>query len=284
MGSSRSTTSRASANCGARATSSPSRVDDERVAVEHELVLAADHVDVGERAAGLARASGAQREPDVVLVALVRRAVDDDEQTGAGGAHLRDRSAVLPEVLADGEGDVDAVDAHDRGARAGDEVAVLVEDAVVGQVVLGVAGDDASAVEDGGGVLRRAARAAEAVVGVGDAVEVADHHDQPTEALGLEPGGEGVERGAARVLERRPQREVLDRVAGEHHLGERDEVGTRRRRLVRPGHDQVRVAREVADGRVDLGEGEPQLRHDASLAAAPPELESMPYVRADIRM
>ncbi len=42
-------------------------------------------------------------------------------------------------------------DAHDgQGVLPGDEVAVLVEDAVVGQVVLGVAGDDPAAVDDRG--------------------------------------------------------------------------------------------------------------------------------------
>ncbi len=41
-----------------------------------------------------------------------------------------------------------------RQVVAGDEVAELVEDAVVGQVVLGLRGDHPTAVKDGDGVLR----------------------------------------------------------------------------------------------------------------------------------
>ena len=48
-----STHSRAGSNCGARASSVPSGGDDEGVAVEDQLVLPADHVDVDEGRAGL---------------------------------------------------------------------------------------------------------------------------------------------------------------------------------------------------------------------------------------
>ena len=68
-------------------------------------------------------------------------------------------AAVLPQVLADGEGDVDAVDADDGQRLAGHEVAELVEDAVVGQVVLGEGQRHLAAVQHGGGVLRGAGRA-----------------------------------------------------------------------------------------------------------------------------
>ena len=66
---------------------------DDRVAVEDQLVLAADHVDVGERGAGLGRAALREPQPDVVLVQLVRRAVDVDHQPDAG---LRGRAATGP--------------------------------------------------------------------------------------------------------------------------------------------------------------------------------------------
>src|SRR5690606_7921804 len=107
------------------------------VAVEDELVLAADEVDVGEGAAGLTGAAGAQVQADVVLVALVRGGVQGEQQPGPGGAGDADGPAVLPEVLADDGGDVDAVDADDGEPVAAHEDAVLVEHAVVGEVVLG---------------------------------------------------------------------------------------------------------------------------------------------------
>ena len=86
-----------------------------------------------------ARPAGDQRQPDVVLVQLVRRAVDVDDEPDAGPRGRGERAAGLPDVLADGQRDVDAADADDGQRVAGHEVAVLVEDAVVGQVVLEVA-------------------------------------------------------------------------------------------------------------------------------------------------
>src|SRR5690606_24246134 len=106
--------------------------DDDGVAVEDELVLAADAVDVGEGAAGLAGAAGAQLQADVVLVAPVRGGVEGEQQPGPGGADDADGPAVLPEVLADDGGDVDAVHADDGQPVAAHEDAVLVEHAVVG--------------------------------------------------------------------------------------------------------------------------------------------------------
>ncbi len=107
------------------------RGDHDRVAVEDQLVLAADHVHVGERAAGLGGPAPHQLQPGVVLVPLVRRAVDHQQQAGlglAGGGHP---AAVLPDVLADRQRDVHPVHPHHRQLVAGDEPAVLVEHAVV---------------------------------------------------------------------------------------------------------------------------------------------------------
>ena len=115
------------------------RVDDDRVAVEDQLVLAADHRQVGGGAAGLLGPLADQVQPGVVLVPLVRRGVDREQQPGPGGAGGRHAAAVLPEVLADRERHIDTVDPHDGHRVARHEVPELVEDAVVGQVVLGEA-------------------------------------------------------------------------------------------------------------------------------------------------
>jgi hypothetical protein len=103
----------------------------DRVAIEDELVLTADHVDVRERRVALAGAAGAELEARVVLGPLERRGVDHQQQPGLGGGRHRGRP-VLPDVLADGYRDVDAVDLDDLQRVAWHEVAVLVEDAVVG--------------------------------------------------------------------------------------------------------------------------------------------------------
>ena len=50
-------------------------------------------------------------------------------------SNARDRTTVLPQVLADGECDVDATDAHDAGLCPWHEVAEFVEHTVVRQVM-----------------------------------------------------------------------------------------------------------------------------------------------------
>ena len=248
------------------------RRDDQRVAVEHQLVLAAHQVEVGEGAAGLGRAPAGQLEPGVVLLPLVRRAVDDQQQLGTGLAGLGDRAALLPEVLADGECDVHAAYPYDGQVVPGDEDAELVEHAVVGQVVLGVAGHHLAAMQHGNAVLRHAlgdtgatvlADAVTVPVGVAPAraVEIADDHRQVAETV---IGQSRCERGdcvKGCVDERAPQSEVFNGVAGQHHLGERDQVGSLGRGARRPFTHGARVVGQVTDDGVHLGQGEAQLRH-----------------------
>ncbi len=135
------------------------RRHDDRVAVEDQLVLAADKVRVREHGAGFGRAPLAQRQPRVVLVPLVRRRVRHHQQARAGGPGDCDRPAVLPQVLADRDRDVDRLAALGRQPEhrqrvAGQEVAELVEDAVVGQVVFGRRDRDVAAVQHRGRVQR----------------------------------------------------------------------------------------------------------------------------------
>ena len=61
-------------------------------------------------------------------------------------------------------------------------------------------------------------------------------------------GGRADERGA--------EQEVLRRIARDRELGEHDELGARVARLGDPPDDAVAVAVEVADGRVDLSQGD----------------------------
>ena len=134
----------------------PVGADHQRVAVEDQLVLAAHLVAVDDRRAGLGGAAAHQRQPEVVLGPLVRRGVGGDDQVDAGLPGDPARAALDPEVLADGQRDVDPVQPDDRQLGAGHEVAGLVEDAVVGQVPLVVAGHHLAAVQQRRGVARGA--------------------------------------------------------------------------------------------------------------------------------
>jgi hypothetical protein len=69
-----------------------------------------------------------------------------------------------------------------------------------------------------------------------------------------------------RLDERRPQGEVLDRVAVEDQLREGRDMGPLLTCPPGPVQHQVGVAGKVADGGVDLGERESDLRHTGSVA------------------
>ena len=101
------------------------------------------------------------------------------------------------------------------------------------------------------------------------AVEVADHDGEVAEAFvgQTRPATRRVPGG---VDERGPQREVLDRVAGQPHLGEGDQVGAQVGGPAGQLEDLRGVAVEVTDHRVVLSEREAQLGHATSVVAAGP--------------
>ncbi len=251
----------------------PGRGDHDRVAVEDQVVLPADHVHVGQGAAGLRGPAGDQLAADVVLLAFVGRAVEHQQQFGPRRAGQRDRAALLPQVLADGDRDVDATHPHHSQVAPGHEDPELVEDAVVGQVVLGIAGHHLTAHQHRGAVLRltlghpdpdgRCHVVAVPVAVAVHPVEVAHHHRQVAQPVGGQVGGERLQGVPAGVDEGGAQSEVLDRVAGEHHLGEGGQVRAGVGGRASPPPDQRGVAGQVADGRVHLGQGQAQLSHAA---------------------
>ncbi len=241
----------------------PGGVHDQGVAVEDQFVLAADHVDVGQCHVGLAGAAGAQLQPRVPLVALVRRPVQHHQQGGPGLAHGGDRAAVLPQVLADHEGRVDAVQPHHREDVSGDEVAELVEHPVVGQVVLGGGEDRPPPVQQGHRVLRGPDRLAQrGGRGSPAAAQVADGDGKLAQSLGGEPPGQGVHGLDGGVDEGPAQREVLHRVSGDHHLGKHHQVSPCLGRPARVLDDDPAVSFQVSHSRVDLGHSQSQLCHD----------------------
>ena len=130
-----STTNRSSTNWGARATQRRRRRRRPWSAVEDQLVLAADLVDVDDRAAGVGgpgRRASARARRD--LAGVVRRGVDVDDQLGARRRPARRSGRRAPGVLADADADPHAAD-HEQLERLGPgrEVALLVEHRVVGQ-------------------------------------------------------------------------------------------------------------------------------------------------------
>ena len=108
------------------------------VPVEEQLVLAADQRAECDYRQVLA---GALREHPLALgtlASVVGRSGDVEDQTRPGERLLGGRRARLPNVLADRQADALGADVQDRAAAARLEVALLIEDPVVGQVGLAV--------------------------------------------------------------------------------------------------------------------------------------------------
>ena len=253
----------------------PVRRHHHRIAVEHELVLTADHVHVRDGRLRLGRAPAHQRQPYVVLVQLVRRAVDVHDQAHVGRGGHGERAARLPQVLADGQRDVDPAETHHLQRVARHEVPVLVEDAVVGQVVLEVGRHHRAPVQDGQRVARAAARrrlGADPGRAVG--VEVPDDDRRVAEAVLHQVGRELRERRPGGGHKGLPEDQILDRVAGQHHLGERDQVRAGLRRFPGPAAHEGRVAGQVADGRVHLSQSDAQRWHASILPQYPRRRQS----------
>ncbi len=165
--------------------------------------LAAHLVAVDDRRVRLGRAAAHERQTQVVLGALSSRERRWGRRRGRPRPARRPRTdrGGDPEVFADRQGDVDAVQPHHRQLGPGHEVARLVEDAVVRQVPLVVADDDLAAVEQGGGIARSTVAGvgvSRAVVAGGGGARV-DFHRRGSAALGVRqvPDDDG---GAAQTL------------------------------------------------------------------------------------
>ena len=105
-------------------------------AVEHQLVLAADAVQIDERQAGFAHAgAGDDVQAAIILVDLERAAIRADQYFRALGPQMGGDEGE-PDILADRHADLHAAKLDRRGQRAGREQALFVERAVIGQFAL----------------------------------------------------------------------------------------------------------------------------------------------------
>ena len=192
-------------------------VQRERCAVEHQFVLAADLVEIDQRQPAFGDAGNRDRQPHIVLVARVRRAVGHDQDFRAGLGETFDDVFVFggflePDVLADGHADPDA--AHRYRARGGSarEHALFVEHAVIRQVGLEADRRDATAIEQ----RDRRCRVC---------------RPRPRACRSASPGRHRRFRArvlrsrAAGRLECRLQHQILRRIAGDEQLRQHDEVG-----------------------------------------------------------
>ncbi len=110
-------------------------VDDERPAVEHQFVLAPDLIHVHEREPCLARPIAGERQALIEFADLVWRTVRDEQQLGALARKVCGHGRE-PDVFADRKPEPQIAEGHWLRQRARREHALLVEHAVIGELVL----------------------------------------------------------------------------------------------------------------------------------------------------
>ena len=128
-------------------------VEHDRVPVEDELVLPADGVDEGDVADVVARAGRKHLLSLALLADVERRRGDVDEELRAREREVGRGRAGLPDVLADGRPDQGVAVLEQEEVAPRREVAMLVEDAVVGEEALAVDRLHLAAGADGAGVV-----------------------------------------------------------------------------------------------------------------------------------
>lgn len=231
-------------------------VADEAAAVEDELVVAADGVDVDDGAAEGAGGVGDEGLADVAFVVVPGARGEVDHEVAFLGRELaggidaaieltRAEGGVRPDIFADGDANAAAGVFDDERAGGGFEVAVFVEDIVGRQEALVGGGDDLAAMNEGGGVERGPAGAG------GVSLDRADERGDVADVRG--DFAEGV---FAIGNEAAFEEQVARRVAADDELGEDDEFGALGDEDVVGVEDLAAIAGKVADGGVELGEAE----------------------------
>ena len=216
-------------------------VDHEGVAVEDELVLAADGVAQCNERSGVARAGAEHLLPFAVAQQMERRGRDVDDQLRAGEREVGGGRSRLPHVLAHGDADQRFAVLEEIEPVSRREVAELVEDTVVRQEAL---------LHECLHLAGSAHRGS--VVEVSFEVRRADDGDDAARG-----SRDLLERALGRTHEARAEQQVLGRITRDSELGKEHEVGARGSRVVEPLEDQRAVPGEVTDDRVDLCECKP---------------------------
>ena len=129
-------------------------------AVEDERVVAADLVDIDDRALVVQSDGTEHAEAEEAFVYGERGGGEIDEDAGALGDEFGDRIAgvhgggpegfIVPDVFADGDAELFLGEAVDVLFFAGLEIAGFVEDVVGGEKHFGLFEDDAAFVDEGG--------------------------------------------------------------------------------------------------------------------------------------
>src|SRR4051794_15260265 len=121
--------------------------------IEYEFVLAPDLVDINDREIALGDTRHGDIEPDIVLLAPIRRAVRHDQQFRSGLGETFDDFG-SPDVLANRNAKTNSTEI-DRAWQGSDcKDSLLVEDAVVRQIDFETDGMNCAGVEQAIGIVK----------------------------------------------------------------------------------------------------------------------------------
>ncbi len=248
-----STTSTSSTNCGDRARSDAVGREGHRPAVEDQLVLPADLVDVDQRGAGIGGPGGEHALPPGQLPLGEGRRVDVDDHLGAAVGLVGDGARRVPRVLADRHPDrhAPAPSTGPRARRPGRSSAARRTPRSWAARTSGRCPSTSPPAQMAAALCRSRAWSTKP-----------DDRD----AVGGR-GGDPVERLDVGGDEARLQEEVLRRVAGDRQLREGGDVGPGLAGGAVRGEDPLDVAVEVADARVDLAGGDAEAGHGLTVPA-----------------
>ena len=224
--------------------------------VKYDLVLAANLIDIKNRQLV---ALGRLAEDLVALLTLADMAgagVDADNEVWRGVTHARERvggvicASIIPAVFADQKTHLRLTDTqHLGGVRAGLKVAALVKDVVGRQKLLVVAQTHITVLEHQQAVVQRLARTVMARGGA--------HH--PVQIGLLARGGQEVLQAVFQALQKLGLvQHVAGVVAAQRQLGEHDQIGLVACRLLGRSAHAGNVARDIAHGVIELGQGNAQ--------------------------
>ncbi len=227
------------------------RAENHAIAIEDELVLAADQVRVSDECPVIGSAARNHLFTRPALAGVIRRTVDVDQQLGALVGLPSHRAGWVPAVLADRHTDFDAGHLEYGTSMPDCEIALLVEHPVVGQEHLVVDGLDLTVMHEGGGVVEVAI--------------LVDETDDRRDPLGR--AGHDLQVLQVVAHEPRLEHEVFRRVAGDRQLGKRHDIDALVAGAPDPVCDQASVAFQVAHDCVDLCQPDPDLPlHESMLA------------------
>jgi len=222
-------------------------IDQHGTAIEDQLILAADLVDIDDRHPPFARARRQHIVAALLLAAMKRRSIEIDHQARARAG--RTSSGFRPpDVLADGDGGGHTAEIDHTGRIAGGKIALLVEHLVIGQTLLVVAGDQLAIADHAGRVIEPVTLAPRITEHRDDAAAGRHYHLQSA----LDAG-----------LQRRPQQQILGRIADQRQLGEHGDLGTVPiAGGAQRGDDLLRIPRDIADQGVELRQRDSEPVHE----------------------